>query len=439
MSGMLEAPTHSIAGSPPVKLGDRKVPARSWWLLAFLVAAHTCCWTDRYLVIILGEPMKRDLGLTDSQLGLISGFAFSLVYALAALPAGRLVDRASRPLFLSIVITTFSAATMLGGLAKGIMTLGLSRLIVAAAESGLSPAAYSLISDSFPVRLRGRGISIYSLGLAIGPWAGLTFGGLLNDTVGWRNSLLIVGAPGLLLGIAALVWIRDPLRGGFDSSVTPPQVYTSSEALRFMLSSRTFVAIALAVGLLTITTGAFEGWVPTYLIRHREMGAGTAGTLSGTFSGIGGCAATLLVGALVDVLGRRDVRWYLWLPLIGSAIFIPSQILFFHTLGLTSYILYFIAIVGDAFYIAPLFALGQMLLPPRVRALGAAMMLLVTNLVGMGGGMYGAGLISDRLIQQGSTDSLGGALQILQVGAVLGIVSLVLACSWVKRDLAALS
>lgn len=424
---------------PPSSAVDAVVPPRSWWLLAFLVAAHTCCWMDRYVIIILTEPMKRDLHLSDTQLGLISGFAFSLIYSLAALPIGRLVDRRPRRLILSSVIAIFSAATMVASVVKGFASLAASRLVVAAAEAGLGPAAYSLMSDSFPLRWRGRAVSLYSLGLAFGTWAGLTLGGLLNDMVGWRTTFLIVGSPGLLLALVALLWVRDPVRGGFDDSAVEVQAFSFTQALRFMLGSRAFVASALALGLLTITTGAFEGWVPTYLIRNRDLTASTSGMLSGTLSGIGGTAATLVVGILADLLGRRDIRWYLWIPLIGVAIFIPCQLLFFHTSGLISYILYFLAIVADASYVAPLFALGQMLLPPRTRALGAAMMLLAINLIGMGGGMFGTGVISDLLHDAGAADPLGVALQLLQLGAVAGAGALLYASFWVKRDMDALN
>jgi predicted MFS family arabinose efflux permease len=414
---------------------EAPVPAGSWWLLVFLIAAHTCCWMDRYLVIILNEPMKRDLNLSDSQLGLISGFAFSLIYSLSALPLGRLVDHGPRRLILSAVVAIFSAATMLASFVKGFASLAATRLVVASAESGLSPAAYSLISDSFPIRWRGRAISLYSLGLASGTWAGLMLGGLFNDLVGWRATFLIVGSPGIVVALIALVWMRDPVRGRFDNVAITAQTFTFAEAIRFMSRNRAFVASAAALGLLTITTGAFEGWAPTYLIRDRGMSAGAAGVLSGTMSGVGGAAATLLIGVLADVLGRRDLRWYLWLPLMGVVVLIPSELLFFHTQGAVSYVCYFIAILAGSTYVAPLFALGQVLLPARIRALGAAMMLLVINLIGMGGGMLGTGVISDLLHAHGANDPLGTALQLLTAGAVLGAGALAYASMWADRDL----
>jgi MFS family permease len=265
------------------------------------------------------------------------------------------------------------------------------------------------------------------------------FGGILNDSVGWRVTFFIIGLPGILLALFGLIWMRDPVRGGFDNAEVQSQTFTFSEALRFMSGSRAFVASAAALGLLTITTGAFEGWAPTYLIRGRGMSASAAGILCGTMSGVGGAAATVLVGVLADLLGRRDVRWYLWLPVIGVAVLIPCELLFFHTQGVSSYIFYFVAILAGSTYVAPLFALGQMLLPPRIRALGAAMMLLVINLVGMGGGMFGTGVISDLLDSHGWRDSLGTALQILQFGAVLGAWALFYASTWVERDAAALA
>jgi predicted MFS family arabinose efflux permease len=417
---------------------ERRVPFRSWQLLAFLIIVHTSCWMDRTLLIILNEPIKRDLHLSDTQLGLISGFGFSLIYSFAALPIGRMVDRGSRPLILSSVIGIFGAATMVASLARGFFSLAATRMVVAAAESGLSPTAYSMISDAFPPRWRGRAVSLYSLGIAMGTWAGLTLGGMFNDMVGWRATFMLAGLPGVMLALIAGLWLRDPVRGGFDDGVEEPQSFSFGEAMRFILRGRAFIASALALGLLTITTGAFEGWVPAYMIRERGMNAATAGMLTGTVTGVGGIASTVLVGILADLLGRRDMRWYLWIPLIGTGIFIPAQILFFHSQGPSSYAFYIIAIIGDASYTGPLFALGQTLLPPRIRALGAAVMLLTINLIGMGGGMLGTGMISDLLHNRGSADSLAEALQILQGGAVLGAVALFYAAIWVKRDVAAL-
>lgn len=415
-------------------LEQQTIPASAWWLLLFLVAVHSCNWTDRYLATILIEPMKRDLHLSDTELGLVSGFGFSLIYSLAALPNARMVDRGSRNLLLAGFAGAWSAATMLASLVGGFASLAASRLVVAAAESGCSPTAYSLIADSFPSRLRGRAVSLYALGVPFGAWAGLTLGGVVSDLVGWRATFLVIGAPGLVLALIAFLWVRDPPRGGYDRVASRERSFTLVEALGFMRRSPAFLLICMSIGLLAISTSSFQGWAPTYLIRNRGLSSSTVGELCGTISGLGGIIGALLVGFLADLLARRDLRWYFWMPMVGAAVLIPAEQLFLRTEGVPSYIVYFIAIIAGGTYVAPLFTVCQLLLPPRIRALGSAVLLLVINLVGMGGGIFAAGALSDLFHGEGIGDPLGAAIQCLQFGSLLGIAALAWGATRVTRD-----
>lgn len=417
---------------------EMAVSRQSWWLLVFLVLVHACNWMDRYLASILIEPMKRDLALSDTQIGIITGVGFSVIYSLAALPFARLADRGARKPLLSALIGAWSAATMLASAAVGFLSLAATRLVVAAAESGCSPTAYSLISDSFPSAFRGRAISLYALGVPLGAWAGLTIGGIVNDHVGWRATYLIIGAPGLLLALLAFAWMKEPARGQFDAPAARSKTFSFAQAMRTMGGSPAFILSCISIGLLAITTSSFQGWAPTYLMRSRELSSSAVGSITGTFAGLGGVLALLIVGVLADVLGRRDARWYLWLPLAGALVLLPAEQLFLRTDGYVSYAFYFLTVVAGGTYVAPLFTLSQILLPPGIRAVGSAVMLLVINLVGMGGGIFAAGALSDVFQASGSSDSLAAALQVLQVGAFLGIFTLAGAAYFVRRDIAAL-
>lgn len=413
------------------------VPTRSWRLLALLLCASICCWMYRFLPIILTEPIKRDLSLSDTHMGLITGFAFSLVYSIVALPTARLVDQHSRRFIFPAIVGAFSLATMLTGAAGGFATLALARLTVAATESGLNPTALSLISDSFSTRLRGRAISIYTLGAGFGMWAGLAIGGTLNDLYGWRIAFALAGVPGVALALVALVWLKEPGRGSFDNHHADGHTFSLAQALAFMRASWTYIACVVAIGLLTFSAGAFEGWAPTYLVRNRSLSSGEAGMISGAMSGLGNITAVLASGFLADHFGRNDSRWYLLLPLVGMAIFMAAEHAFLRSEGLSCYLFYFLTSFGGGTYIAPLLALCQMLLPPRIRALGSAIMLVSLNLVGMGGGIFMAGFLSDRYHSQGIADPLGSALMTSQIGAVAGCLALCVAVIWVRRDVVA--
>ena len=429
---VVSGPARNETGAPAA--GPSTVSGRSWWMLTLLIAIHTCNWMDRYVATILIEPMKHDLGLSDTDLGLLTGLGFSLVYSLTALPIARMVDNGSRKLLLSGFVGAWSAATMLASTAAGFAGLAATRVVVAASESGCSPTAYSLISDSFPGRLRGRAVSLYALGVPFGAWAGLALGGVVNDRYGWRSAFLVIGAPGLLLAAVTLLWMREPVRGAHDLAGMGSRPFTLAEAFVSLQRNRSFVLSCASIGLLAITTSSFQGWAPTHLIRTQGLSSGSVGTLAGMLSGVGGIVAALGVGFLADRLARRDPRWYFRLPMIGAAVLIPAEQMFLRSTGSLSFVWYFITVLAGGTYVAPLFTLCQLLLPPRIRALGSAVMLLVINLVGMGGGILAAGVLSDLLQRAGIADPLGRALQLLQVGAVLGIGTLALGAMQVRHD-----
>jgi len=419
----------------PLPRPENAVPLYSWFVLIILVGVYSCNWMDRYLLYILIEPIHRELHLSDKAMGFVTGFAFSTMYSLAGLAFGRWADWGSRRAVLSLAIAGWSTMTGLTSLAGNYLTLVLARFGVASFEAGCSPTAYSLISDYFTPQFRGRAISIYSLGIGIGMWAGATFGGWANDLFGWRAAFMILSIPGLLLAIVVFLFVREPVRGGTDPAVRKDDAAPSlREGFRFLLQRRAFVGAALALGLLCVTSSSFEGWVPTYLMRVRGMNSSDVGVLTGS-GGMAGIAATMVIGLLCDRLSRRDPRWYLWLPIISFALVIPSERLFFRSSGAWAYFFYCVTLFGTGGFTAPLFTVGQFLLPPRVRAFGAAAMLFILNMVGMGGGNFGVGLISDLLKDRYGDGSLETAILSLQVSSLVGIGALFYASVWLARDI----
>lgn len=420
----------------PTVSAPSPVARYSWRLLAILVCVYSCSWMDRYLLVILIEPIHRELQLSDTQMGLITGFAFSTTYALAGIPIAYWADRKSRRVILSIAVLGWGLATMLSSFAQSFQTLALARFGLAVFAAGCSPAAYSLISDSFASTHRGRAIAIYGLGTSIGIWAGLMLGGLVSERYGWRTAFVIMGTPAVILSAVVYFCVREPLREPDrrteHSNESGPSLAAS---IRWMLGTRSFLAAAFALGTLTITSTSFLSWAPTYLIRFRGLGTAEVGTISGIIVGVSGVVGTLLTGLLCDRLGRRDPRWYLWLPLIGFGFFLPFERLFFSASGYGLYVAYFLAALASATYSAPLFAVGQFVLPPRQRALGAAIMLFVLNMIGMGGGNFAVGFLSDLFRQQDGKASLQHAILSLQGAAVIGFLCLLYAASSIRRDM----
>ncbi|NKF23564.1 spinster family MFS transporter [Solimonas marina] len=423
-------PMDSIAS--PSASASANIPRYSWWVLAILVGVYSCCWTDRYLMVILIEPIAKDLHLNDAQMGLLTGFAFTLVYSFAGLPFAYWADRKSRKLVLSIAVFGWSIATMLSSLGRNFVTMAMARLGVATFEAGCSPPAYSLISDYFPASHRARAIAIYGLGISFGIWAGLTLGGAVNAHYGWRAAFIVLGLPSLVMATLVLLFVREPRRGQHERTVD--RRYSAAQAARLMAVRPSFIGSAFAMALLTITSTSFVTWAPTYLIRARGLDTEQVGFIIGSISGFSGIAGSLAMGWLCDRLAGRDPRWYLWLPLIGFALFLPFERLFFMTTGTWSYVFYFLASMASSTYIAPLFSVGQLVLPARVRALGAAVMLMVLNLLGMGFGSYAVGLLSDHFKPTLGDESLRAAAMWLQISALLGFVCLAVAARSIRRD-----
>lgn len=418
------------AAPPPPVTNSRS----AWPILLLLTLVYSFSWMDRFLLVILIDPISRDLNVSNTEIGLLTGFGASLLYSLAGFPIARLADRGSRISIISIALGLWSLLTAAIGVANSFVTLALARFGIAISSAGCSPAAYSLIADIFPPKRRGTAIAIYSLGISLGTWAGLTLGGLAADTFGWRNAFLILGLPGALFATLLFVFVREPTRGRFESGEADAlRDYSPREALGFVLGHRAFVGIALGFGFLSFAASAFENWVPTWLIRAQGLSATEVGSVSGFFQGVTGFFGALFFGILSDRLARRDARWYLWIPMGCAAVAGPLILLFFLMPKMGAYACYFVIELCVAGYSAPLFAASQMLLPPRLRAFGMAMILFVLNVLGMGLGTFVTGWVSDLIGGSGPAGGLGTSIMAMQVVGLLGIVALVIAAASFNR------
>lgn len=407
-----------------------RVTRDAWVALLMLTCVYTFSWMDRFLLIILIDPISRDLKVSNTEIGLLTGFAASLLYAVAGIPIARLADRGPRRTIITAALGAWSALTALAGISTSFLGLALARFGVAVSSAGCSPAAYSMISDYFPQARRGAAIAIYSLGISVGMWAGLTLGGVLADRFGWRSAFLLVGLPGLALaGLFRLV-VHEPERGRLDADrAEAERQYSLREAVHRIVRHPAFLAIALGFALLSAANSAFENWAPTYMIRVGGMSSTEVGSLSGLFQGATGFLGALIIGLLADRLGPRDRRWYLWLPIAGFAVMGPAVLLFFRSQGPALYLCYFLIELSASAFSAPLFTAGQLLLPPRLRALGMATMLFVLNVIGMGAGPFLTGLISDLFTRSGAVEGLAPAISLMQLSGVFGVACLLLAAA----------
>ena len=394
--------TPAVSPTPGMSAGYTR------YALGLLLVVYTLNFVDRQILSILMEPIRRDLHLTDSQLGLLSGLGFALFYAAAGLPIARLADRSSRNKIIAGSLALWSAATAVCGLTANFAQLLVARATVAIGESGAAPASHSMIADLFPHGKRATALAVLSCGVPIGILVGLIAGGWLNQMFDWRTAFVVVGLPGVILSIVVLLTLKEPLRLGASEGLATLS-WREALATLFKIPAYNFLVIGAALHAFT-SYGALQ-WTPAFMIRVHGLTSGEAGLALGLISGVTGIVGTLAGGWFADILGRRDNRWYAWLPAIMIGIRAPLFIMAYlaSTPGLAIACLILPGLLGNAFT-GPVFATIQTLTPARTRAFASAWTLFVISLVGFGLGPLLIGMTSDALTPTFGVQGLGYAI-----------------------------
>jgi len=395
-TGREEKRMATTAGTMP---GARSVRVTLWILLIVYIFN----FIDRQIVNILAEPIAKDLDLSDTQIGLMTGLAFALFYTILGIPIARLADRSStsRPKVIAIALGVWSAMTALCGLAQNFTQLLLARIGVGVGEAGCTPPAHSLISDIVPPEKRSSALAFYSLGIPVGTLMGMIIGGTLADYVGWREAFVIVGLPGVAL--ALLVWfvLKDPRQADAAAILrgrNQPAALPIRQALKEVMGSRAFVLLLFAGSAASFLAYGKTTWTTIFFQRTHDLSPGQVGLWFGLLSGFGGMLGTLLGGYLADRFGAINRRHVLSAPAIGMALAVPLALAAYQApswplaLGLL-----FIPTVFNSFYYGPTYSAAQGLVPLRARAIAAATLLFFQNLIGLGLGPLFFGMLSDLL------------------------------------------
>ncbi|WP_157219349.1 spinster family MFS transporter [Flavisphingomonas formosensis] len=364
--------------------------------LFVLLLTYMMSYIDRTALGVLQEPIKRELALSDWQLGLLSGPVFAVLYALMSLPIARLAERYSRSRLIALCLFFWSLMTMVCGLCQSYAQLLVARIGVSIGEAGGNPASHSLIADLFPPSRRGRAISVYTFGVPVGAFLGAALSGWLAAQWGWRAAFLILGPAGFLLVLAVLRLIPNVPRGRFDEAPAdpdPPDVWT---VLRTLGASAVFRRFAGGAALVVLVGYGAAAFVAPFLIRVHRLDLGEVGLISGLINGAAAGAGTLFGGFAADHFAQRDRRHYGWMPAVTMAIAAPCFTAGFLVgqLWLATALL----MLGTAClytYIAPTFAQVHAIAGPRMRATAAAVLFLIINLIGLGLGPPIIGSVSD--------------------------------------------
>jgi predicted MFS family arabinose efflux permease len=299
-------------------------------MLFALLLVYILNFLDRQIVNILAEPIKGELGLSDTQLGLLAGPAFAVFYAVLGIPIARYADNAktNRVWLISICLAIWSAMTALCGVAQNFVQLALARIGVGVGEAGCTPAAHSLIADSVPPEKRSSAIAFFGLGIPLGGLLGLIIGGVVNDQYGWRIALMLVGTPGILLAFILPLIIRDPRRcadsAHFNTAGSPVKAKLSiKDAAREVFASKAYLYVFIAASFTAFLSYGKGLWTISFFIRSHGLSTTEAGLAMAVALGISGIIGTWLGGKMADVFGKRDKRHILTLPAIGMAIAAP--------------------------------------------------------------------------------------------------------------------
>ncbi len=368
------------------------------YVLALLTLVYVVSFIDRQILAMLIEPIKREFGVSDTAMGLLTGFAFVLFYTLAGIPIARLADRVSRKGIITVSLAVWSLVTAGSGLARSFAQLAGMRVLVGIGEAGCNPSAHSLISDYFPPQRRATALSVYACGVFIGSAIAFIAGGWLLTRYDWRTAFYVAGIPGIVLALAVGLSVRELPRGHAEGRTVAVAAAPLREVMRFLLARRAFVLIVLGTAVQSLSGYAVINWGPTFLARVYSMSWSEIGTSLGWVVGLGGTFGALAGGRLADLMGRRDVRWYMRLPALQSLLAVPFVIGF--TLlpqpsrALACFIPFYTL---TAMYLGPMFAMVQGLVELRMRATAAAIMLFVTNLVGLGVGPLLVGALNDHV------------------------------------------
>lgn len=368
---------------------------RSTWLLvsclAIVLAFNVI---DRQMMSLLGASVSRDLGLSDTQLGLLGGLGFSLVYCLFGVPWGWLSDhpRANRVAVISAALAVWSGATAISGMAQNFVQMLLARMGVAAGEAGCTPAAHALIAETVPRSRLAFAMAVFGLGIPLGAVVGRMGGGILTDLFGWRSTFLLVGVPGVLFAIFLAFAFRNV------SKVRPVQreKLILRPAIAEILRSRTQIHIMLAKSLDSALASIIGFWGMAHFQRNLGLTPGEAGFWLGLQAGLTGLVGSVVGGWIADRLALQRPKRYFTPAVVGCLVSPP--LLFFawwtNQWWLALMLIVIPTMCNDLAYGGPA-AATQRLLSSNVRASATAILATVMTLLGSGLGLTLAGVASD--------------------------------------------
>lgn len=425
----------SIQASAEQKI-DRPANSYKQYLLMLLAGVMAANCLDRVVIGMLLQPIKREFGVSDTELGLLSGLAFAAFYAVMGLPMARWADRGNRVALIATTTAVWSALLALCGAATSFLQLLVIRVGVAIGEAGTIPAAHSLIADYFDRRERPRAVARYLLASPIAFTIGYFCAGFIVDKYGWRATFVAMALPGLALAPLAWFTMKEPRRATTAALQTPAADHPSMLAVaKLLVSNRSFCHLLVALSLWNFFGYGMLQWIPAFFIRSHGLTPGELGPWLALVYGLGGVIGIYLGGELASRFAAGNERLQL--------LFCAVSFVFFSAVKASAFFVSDYHVALFALWLAslnnvtqgPMYAMLQSMVAAPMRATAIAIVSLCSSLVGMGLGPLAVGILSDALTARFGPDALRYSLALLSAGYLLAGLHLWLASRTVMRDI----
>jgi MFS family permease len=389
---------HSNSTAPSPDDADQPVDRSAWYALSIFVLIYTCHYLDRSVVGVVAEPIRREFGLSDSQLGLLTGLVYGVAFCIAGIPMGLLIDRFGRKWVLGGLLTAWSGLTSLSGLAQNYTGLILARMGVGAAEAGASPAAMSMIADLFPPSRRAAATSFFFLSSALGTLLSNAVGGAVAAAYGWRTVFFLAGLPGLVLAVILFTTVKEPVRGRYDApaKAAEPAKAGLRAAVSSVVRDRCLFALISGLVVMAFCAAAKVSFIIPFFMRTHDLSVAQAGMLMAAGAVVFGATGTLAGGAIADRLGKRFPGAPIWLLCVSAALTAVFGVacVVVGDLRVSAVLLMIWFFVGSL-WLGPGYAQVSSRSPGQLRGTILAIQLVGSNLVGYGLGPLLTGVLSD--------------------------------------------
>ena len=412
------------------------------FVLVLLTIVYGFNFIDRQIMGILAPFIQKDLGLTNTELGLLIGLAFAVFYTFVAIPIAWLADRYNRVNILSIALATWSGFTALTGLANNFIQIGLARMGVGIGEAGGSPPSHSIISDLFPKEERASALGVYSMGIPLGIMAAYfvtaSLMGSSGDDVDWRRIFIVLGLTGIGLAVIVKLVLKEPKRGAmeFDENVEiekPPFM----QSLKELMKIPAWWAMCFGIAFGSFVSYAKSAFQTKYLVTlDPTFNFQTLVIILGIMNGTTYAAGAFFGARLADKWGKKDIRAYGWLPAISISLCLPVGLITWWVPSIELHLIFatlFLLLIG--IYLGPSFAIAQTLAPVHMRAMSTALFFFILNMIALGGGPTFAGWIMDIFKENfNDLESARYAMTVTSFVFIPSVISFLMVSRFLPRD-----